>query len=334
MARKQCIGAGLLPCLQGQEREVACRESVWTAYFPVRYNEGRTRNGSESIMTTGEHTSTLLLIRSLYPSLTKTEKKIADYVLRSPDEVLYATVTDLAEKSDAGETSVLRFCRNLGFTSYQEFKLSLAKDLVTPLKHQGSEIDEEDDLAAVAQKMTLENAASLEHTLSLLNMKDLQKAVEAIVRSNRIFFFGVGSSAMTALDAQYRFMRLGFAGEAVTDPHVMAMNAVLMTDQDVVFGISTSGSTKDLVDAVRLAKENNVFFICLTSHAKSPITKYADSILLIQAKETPLQGEAFSSKIAQIHVLDILSTAVALQAKERAHRAINRTAQAVQDKLY
>lgn len=205
---------------------------------------------------------------------------------------------------------------------------------MTPLKHQESEIDEEDDLAAVAQKMTLENVASLEHTLSLLNMKDLQKAVEAIVCSNRIFFFGVGSSAMTAMDAQYRFMRLGFAGEAVTDPHVMAMNAVLMTDQDVVFGISTSGSTKDLVDAVRLAKENNVFFICLTSHAKSPITKYADSILLIQAKETPLQGGAFSSKIAQIHVLDILSTAVALQAKERAHRAINRTAQAVQDKLY
>ncbi|MGG4392736.1 MurR/RpiR family transcriptional regulator [Paenibacillus thiaminolyticus] len=285
-------------------------------------------------MTTGEHTNTLLLIRSLYPSLTKTEKKIADYVLRSPDEVLYATVTDLAEKSDAGETLVLRFCRNLGFTSYQEFKLSLAKDLVTPLKHQESEIDEEDDLAAVAQKMTLENVASLEHTLSLLNMKDLQKAVEAIVRSNRIFFFGVGSSAMTAMDAHYRFMRLGFAGEAVTDPHVMAMNAVLMSDQDVVFGISTSGSTKDLVDAVRLAKENNVFFICLTSHAKSPITKYADSILLIQAKETPLQGEAFSSKIPQIHVLDILSTAVALQAKERAHRAINRTARSVQDKHY
>ncbi|MBG9795352.1 transcriptional regulator [Paenibacillus dendritiformis] len=286
------------------------------------------------MMTTGEHTNTLLLIRSLYPSLTKTEKKIADYVLRSPDEVLYATVTDLAEKSDAGETSVLRFCRNLGYTSYQEFKLSLAKDLVTPLKHEESEIDEEDDLAAVAQKMTLENVASLEQTLSLLNMKDLQAAVEAIIRSNRIFFFGVGSSAMTAMDAQYRFMRLGFAGEAISDPHVMAMNASLMTEQDVVFGISTSGSTKDLVDAVRLAKENNVFFICLTSHAKSPLTKYADSILLIHAKETPLQGGAFSSKIAQIHVLDMLSAAAGLQAKERAHRALHQTARAVQDKLY
>lgn len=285
-------------------------------------------------MVAGEHTNTLLLIRSLYPSLTKTEKKIADYVLKNAESVLYATVTDLAERASAGETSVLRFCRNLGFKSYQDFKLSLAKDLVSPLKHEDSEIDESDDLAVVAKKMTLENVASLEHTLSLLNMEELNKAVEAIVNAKRLFFMGVGSSAMTAMDAQYRFMRLGYTGEAITDPHVMAMNAVLMTEQDVVFGISTSGSTKDLVDTIRLAKENGVFFICLTSHAKSPITKYADSILLIKSKETPLEGGAFSSKIAQIHVLDILSTAVALQDKEKAYKAIQQTAKSVLDKLY
>lgn len=285
-------------------------------------------------MIAGEHTNTLLLTRSLYPSLTKTEKKIADYVLKDPDSVLYATVTDLAEKADAGETSVLRFCRNLGFKSYQDFKLSLAKDLVTPLKHQESQIEESDDLTSVAQKMTMENIASLEHTLSLLNMNELQKAVDAILKARRLFFMGVGSSAMTAMDAQYRFMRLGFVGEAVTDPHVMAMNATLMSAEDVVFGISTSGSTKDLVDAVRLAKENNVHFICLTSHAKSPITKFADSILLIRSRETPLQGGAFSSKMGQIHVLDILSTAVALQAKEKTCHAIQQTAKSVLDKLY
>ncbi|MBN3523306.1 MurR/RpiR family transcriptional regulator [Paenibacillus apiarius] len=285
-------------------------------------------------MIAGEHTNTLLLTRSLYPSLTKTEKKIADYVLKDPDSVLYATVTDLAEKADAGETSVLRFCRNLGFKSYQDFKLSLAKDLVTPLKHQESQIEESDDLSSVAQKMTMENIASLKHTLSLLNMNELQKAVDAILKARRLFFMGVGSSAMTAMDAQYRFMRLGFVGEAVTDPHVMAMNATLMSAQDVVFGISTSGSTKDLVDAVRLAKENNVHFICLTSHAKSPITKFADSILLIRSRETPLQGGAFSSKMGQIHVLDILSTAVALQAKEKTCHAIQQTAKSVLDKLY
>ncbi|MCY9514471.1 MurR/RpiR family transcriptional regulator [Paenibacillus apiarius] len=285
-------------------------------------------------MIAGEHTNTLLLTRSLYPSLTKTEKKIADYVLKDPDSVLYATVTDLAEKADAGETSVLRFCRNLGFKSYQDFKLSLAKDLVTLLKQQESQIEESDDLSSVAQKMTMENIASLEHTLSLLNMNELQKAVDAILKARRLFFMGVGSSAMTAMDAQYRFMRLGFVGEAVTDPHVMAMNATLMSAQDVVFGISTSGSTKDLVDAVRLAKENNVHFICLTSHAKSPITKFADSILLIRSRETPLQGGAFSSKMGQIHVLDILSTAVALQAKEKTCHAIQQTAKSVLDKLY
>ncbi|MHA6482082.1 MurR/RpiR family transcriptional regulator [Paenibacillus sp. strain BS8-2] len=281
-----------------------------------------------------EDANTLLIISSIYEALTKTEKKIADVIKKDPEAVVYVTLTDLAEMASVGETSVLRLCRKIGFKGYQEFKLALAQDLVVPIKNVHSQIDESDNLHDIAIKITAENTKAIENTLNLLNMDQVEKAISAIGSSKKLYFFGVGSSANTAMDGKYRFMRLGYNTEVVTDPHIMAMNAILMEEGDVLFGISTSGSTKDIVDAVKIAKQNNVFFICLTSHLRSPLTQYADVVLLSKSRETPLQGGAFSSKLSQIHVLDILSTATAIRYRSKAYEALEKTSMSVVHKIY
>ncbi|MDG0809812.1 MurR/RpiR family transcriptional regulator [Cohnella rhizosphaerae] len=278
--------------------------------------------------------NTLLMLSSMYNSLSKTEKKIADIIKSEPESVVYSTLTDLAEKARTGDTSVLRLCRKLGFSGYQEFKLTLAQELVTTSRKVHSEIEDGDDLSTIAEKITAENKMFIENTFELLDMNELQKAINAIAAARKITFFGIGSSSNTAADAKHRFMRIGFNTELVTDSHVMAMAATLMDHQDVVFAVSTSGSTKDIVDAVRIAKSNGCYFICLTSQAKSPVTLYADAVLLSCAKESPLQGGAFQSKLAQIHVLDILTTATVLQNKEKAYKAIEQTSKGILDKLY
>ncbi|THF81758.1 MurR/RpiR family transcriptional regulator [Cohnella fermenti] len=286
------------------------------------------------IKGSSESANTLLVLDTIYNSLTRTEKKIADVIREDPEAVVYVTLTDLAEKAGTGETSVLRLCRKIGFKGYQEFKLSLAQDLVVPIKNVHSEIEETDDLSSIAAKITAENTRAIENTLNLLDMNQMEKAIEAIGKAHKIYFIGVGSSANTALDGKYRFLRLGFDTEVVTDPHIMAMTSTLMRSDDVVFAVSTSGSTKDVVDAVRLAKKKGIFFVCLTSHLRSPLTQYADVVLLSKSRETPLQGGAFSSKLSQIHVLDILTTAAAIRFKDRTYDALERTSKAVVDKIY
>ncbi|WP_019537388.1 MurR/RpiR family transcriptional regulator [Paenibacillus ginsengihumi] len=276
----------------------------------------------------------LLWIESNYNSLTKAEKKVADVVLQDTEKVVYSSVTDLAEMAATGETTVLRFCRKLGFRGYQEFKLAVAQDLVSPSENVHGSIDENDSIGEIAQKITASNSQALKDTLSLLQEKELHKTVEALLSKKRIFFFGVGLSGVTAMDAQHRFMRLGFQAFWANDAHIISMNCALTGPDDVVVGISTSGSTKDLVDAVRIADQNGATIVCLTNHARSPITQYADAVLLASSKETPLQGGAFASKLAQIHVLDILSTIVALRQKEKTFRAIEKTSKSVVDKLY
>lgn len=282
----------------------------------------------------GNEQGTLVLIKSIYNSLSKAEQKIAEEVLNNPDNVVYSSITDLAQKANVGETTAIRFCRKLGFRGFQEFKLALAQDLVTPIQHVHGEIEETDDIRTICHKITSYNTQALEDTRNLLQVHELEKAANALIRGRRLYFFGVGSSGITACDAKYWFMRLGFNTECATDSHIIAMNCALTTPEDVVIGISTSGSTKDLVDAVRIAKNNNAYVICLTNHARSPITTYADAILLTSSRETPLQGGAFSSKLAQLHVLDILATIVAMRKKESAFECLKTTAQSVLDKLY
>ncbi|WP_308635701.1 MurR/RpiR family transcriptional regulator [Paenibacillus silvisoli] len=278
--------------------------------------------------------NTLLMIASVYSSMTKAEKKVADTVQLNPEAAVLSTVTDLAEMAGVGETSVIRFCRTLGFRGYHDFKLSIAQDLVNMPSYTQSEIDDEDEPMDIVRKVTANNESILKGTMDLLDMDEMNKAVSSILAAKQIYVYGVGSSGITALDTHYLLMRLGFKVEAQRDSHIIAMSAALVGKGDVVIGISTSGSTKDLVDPIKQAKQNGATVICLTSHAKSPITNYADTVLLIPSREMPFQGGALSTKMAQIHLLDILSTLITLQKKSETSDSITKTANAVADKLY
>jgi DNA-binding MurR/RpiR family transcriptional regulator len=285
-------------------------------------------------MITASKSSPMVLISSHYKSMTKSEQKVADYVMNHTEEVVYLTVTDLAEKVSVGETTVLRFCRKLNYKGYQDFKLAVAQSQVASTEKVAREIADTDSLDVVAAKITQQNTKTLTNTLELFQGEVLQRAIDLLSAARSISFFGIGSSGLTAQDAEHRFMRMGFNVSYSTDSHVMAMKAALVQEGDVVVGISTSGSTKDVVDTMRIAKENGAKVICITNHGRSPITKYADVILLAASKESPLQGGAFSSKIAQLHLLDILTKAIEMQRKESTFGSIKKTAEAVLDKMY
>lgn len=279
-------------------------------------------------------TRVLPLVRSIYASLTKSERKVAEALLKDPRQALYASVSDLAEASSVGETTVLRFCRKLGFRSYQEFRLVLSRDLIHPEEHLGGSEIVQNDLAALAHSLTAINAKALQDTLALFDLPALKRAVDILLASRRIHAYGVGSSGVAAQDAKYKFVRMGLPVEAITDPHLQAMSATTLGSEDAVLAFSFSGSTKDTIDSVKLAKAAGARIICITGHARSPLTRLADVVLLNAARETPLQGGNLTGRIAQLHVLDFLYTAAALAARDRSLYFAEQTAKAVLDKLY
>jgi len=281
-----------------------------------------------------EKATCLGLIRSYYPSFTRTEKRIADFILNNSKDVIYMSVTELAEKCGVGEGTVVRFARDIGFSGYQELKLTLSRDLVNPFENVLEDASVRDSLESIVNKITTKNLKAISDTTRLIDINALKKAIRALSNARKVELYGVGASGFTALEAKYKFLRIGILCDALTDPHLQAMSAATLTSKDVAIGISYSGATKDTIDSLKIAKNAGAKTICITNFARSPITKVADIVLLTASPESPLASGAIRSIIAQLHILDLLFTGVAMKLGEKAINYTERTAQAVLDKLY
>lgn len=282
--------------------------------------------------------SLLPMINSLNQNFTKSEKKVAYIVTQNPKQVMYSSITDLAEIAGVGDTTIIRFCRKLGFKGYQNFKMALAQEISSNNNASGVVLNEEilddDTTEEVIQKLYAINSHAMQETLSLLKQEQVLQAIKIIEKSKKVHFYGIGASGVTALDAKYKFMRIGLNVDSFTDGHIMAMDASLMGKEDTVIGISYSGSTKDTLDALKIAQQAGANTICITHHTKSPITQYADIILLTGSREGPLQGGAVTTKIAQLFVIDILYTEVFRANKQIAGESKKKTGDAIAEKLF
>jgi len=281
-----------------------------------------------------ETASLILELRNLYPSLTAAEKKMIDCVLEAPDEAIYLSISEMAERSKVSEATIVRLCRKAGLAGYQEFKLRLARDQVIPEENLHQALVGDEDLKTLAQRISEDNAQAVINTTRMVSLPQLERARDALLAAGRIDLIGVGASGYTAMDALYKFRRIGLNASMAGDNHMQMMSASMLKPGDVAMGFSFTGSTRDTVHVMGEAKQAGATTICITNHKKSPITQVSDIVLLTAVSETPLRSGALTSKIAQLHVLDLLYTAMAMQDRERALENIDRTASAVLNQLY
>ena len=268
-------------------------------------------------------------ISALYDSLTKTEKRIASTILSSPHLMTQAPLAEIAKSLDVGEATLVRFCRTLGFKGFTDFKLVLAIELATTEKNHNalldSEINHEDNTAQIAAKLQVAMVNVINETINLLDLTELEKTVELLRTAKRIFFFGVGSSGITAEDTKHKFMRIGLPVDASTNNHFMYMQAALMQKGDVAVGISHSGSSKETIQALEIAQRNGAKTVALTHNLRSPITRVADLVLINGNRQGQLQGDSMRTKIAQLFVLDMLYTLIVQAEQEKAVKTKQKT---------
>ena len=62
-----------------------------------------------------------------YDSFTRSERKIADYVLEHQKETQYISITDLSAECEVAVSTVSLFCRKLRLAGFNDFKLELAR---------------------------------------------------------------------------------------------------------------------------------------------------------------------------------------------------------------
>ncbi len=277
------------------------------------------------------HVSTIKsVIQSHYPSLSKSEKKIADYILENFSEIMYLSVTELGEKSGVGETSVFRFCKHIGLKGYHEFKLLVAQDVVKIENADKST----DDLKHYAEVIKDNIFEKITESLNFLDLKQLDLALSYLAKCKRICFMGLGSSGISAQIAKERFMRLGIIAEAAIDAHRQNTIASIFNCEDVIVAFSISGDTKDLMEALEMAHNNGVKIIVVTSYMKSAMTRYADVVLITSGKEHFMEGGTLASSISQLYIVDILVTGFYLLDVEKSQIMREKTGRAILSKLY
>lgn len=274
-------------------------------------------------------------IKASYNSFSKTEKKVADYILNHKSDVIYMSITDLADASGVGESSIFRFCKSIDLKGYQELKIKLAHtiELNNKTPHLSNEISMQDSTGELAQKLLVSNKEALEETYNLIKEADIVKTIELFKNANRIYFFGVGSSLITAMEAKSKFMRITNKTECSMDSHLQIMSASLMTENDVGVFISYSGSTIDTIASAKAAHERGAKVIAITRFMKSPLSNYADITLLSGANEGPLQGGSLSVKISQLYLLDLLYSEYFKMTHQVSAENKELTAKAVVEKL-
>ncbi len=251
----------------------------------------------------------LLLMREAMPSLSASEKNIADYILKNPDEIGDLNIRSLAARTFASPSGIVRLCRRFGFSGYRDFKQTLLLELMTLGKSTSTEetlILKDDPVSAIIYKVTARNIRSLEDSRSLLDEETLQHCIDHLVSCDRILFYGIGSSYCVANDAYLKFLRLNKNCMLNEDWHSQLLTARNATPSDFAVVFSYSGQTSEMIECVRALKKNQTPCCAVTRYAPSPVSELVDYNLYISSTEPLFRNGAMSSRINQLNVIDIL----------------------------
>jgi len=288
----------------------------------VRRSSAR-RGGAGRGETTTPHLNLITRIKSVYPSITVSEKRCADLILERPEAVGHLTINELAERVEVSLPTVVRFARRLGFKGFKDFKVALIRDVATgyfvsPVGGRGK------GKASTIRMIFEQEAANLRETMENLDEAAMHGAVKAIAAAERILLFAVSSSLPIALDFHWKLSLAGFTSVHSQDIYTQQMNARNSRSTDVAIGISFSGASTDVVRCLSTAHGNGSTTICVTSFINAPITRSADIRLFTAPVRSIHQAIDLPSRTSQLVLLDALFFLLVRQDLNRLSRVITR----------
>lgn len=262
------------------------------------------------------HANLLQNIGQSMADMRKSERKVAQYVLAQPNDVIHMRIVDLAQESMVSEPTVVRFCRACGCDGFQDFKLGLAQQLASTPSFSQFAVDTDDSPIEYAYKVFDATIDTLQRVRDSLDPTALSNAVDALSKARRISFYGFGASGAVAQDAQHKFFRLGLETAAYNDPHIQNMAAVSLKPGDVVVAVSQSGRTKALINSIDLVKAEGGIVIGIAPSA-SPVANRCSIALCIDVDEDTDNYAPQSSRIAHLTTLDALAVGVSQANSEK-----------------
>ncbi|CFQ28183.1 MULTISPECIES: MurR/RpiR family transcriptional regulator [Yersinia] len=263
-------------------------------------------------MGDSRYMNTLENIQNNLDLLSKSERKVAEVILASPQTAIHSSIATLAKMANVSEPTVNRFCRRLDTKGFPDFKLHLAQSLANGTPYVNRNVEEDDSVAAYTGKIFESTMASLDMVKNNLDIAAINRAVDLLTQAKKISFFGLGASAAVAHDAMNKFFRFNIPVIYFDDIVMQRMSCMNSSEGDVVVLISHTGRTKSLVELAHLARENDATVIAITSR-DTPLANEATLPLLLDVPEDTDMYMPMVSRIAQLTLIDVLATGFTLR---------------------
>lgn len=278
-------------------------------------------------------------IRSKYNTLSKVQKNIANYILSNKLEAVHITISELAQKCSVSEPTVIRFINKLDYSSYQTFRIDMASELSKEANESSSNdlkiddgyqnIEPFDDIDIVKQKVMSSATCAIADLKNILNTEDLDKAVNVILESNSMLFYGSGGSSVIAMDAYHKFMRIGKKVSFDLNSHFSLIKASHLGPNDVVILISHTGESREVLECAENAKKKGCKIIGITSYLNSALAKVSDVVLFSSTYDLKYYTDALVSRLIQLVILDMIFISVSLKMGDDSTKMIQESRNAI-----
>ncbi|MEG0330624.1 MAG: MurR/RpiR family transcriptional regulator [Longicatena sp.] len=268
-------------------------------------------------------------IKSLYREMSSKEKLIADYVLDNIKKVSRSSISEISSELGLADSTFFQFSRKLGYNGFKDFKIALLTEEFDPEISIHEKISTIDSESTIIEKVFDASTRAIEDTRKMVDVDTYKKAVNLMMNSSSVFFFGLGGSNAVALDSYHKFLRSPIKVNYASDAHIQIMNASLLSNKDCAFVISHTGLSKEALEIATLAKENKAKLIALTSYPLSPLAKMADVVLISCSEETTYRSESLSSRLSQLSVIDALFVTIMFKNDKKANESLKKIRKAI-----
>ena len=279
-------------------------------------NDSKDRAENDAFQGSGEEADYLSRIQSQYTSLTKSQKKIADYLSRHPDEVLRNSITALSRKIGTNPPSLTRFFQALSYKGFGEFKFLLEKAMVSP-PGAIKEVHYNDNAAAIKQKLMALHREAIGDTLLLLDEHLILRAAKAVANCGKLHIYADGGPGATATFAHVLFLQIGLPCTYFTDHILSMMAAGQLQKDDVAVGITYSGTSHSVLDAMEIAGDRLATTIGITAHANSSLAKHVNIPLCYSLKIADDLRYLHVARMCEVAILGFMQSIILNQMPKR-----------------
>jgi RpiR family transcriptional regulator, carbohydrate utilization regulator len=264
-------------------------------------------------------------ISGIRHDLSDKEQAVASFLLSDPKEFVSLSISALAARCRVSETVIIRLYRKLGYDGFHQFKIDIAQSLTEASVDALGDLKAGDDVETIKKKVFAITRQALEDSIGMVDSDQLAVARDALLSARRVVVAAFGGSASVGLDFVHKLLKLGIIATLQQDTHMQAMSAAVIGAGDVLMAISHSGNSRDIVEALEIARQQGATTVLLTGFPRSPATSAADINLYSVCRETKFQTDAMTSRIVQLAVLDTLMVSMIFADKERASASIHAT---------